>query len=71
MPNKNACALEFACILGRNIKCSVIIIIARVVSLIAQSLADRLELVNLPLGSLRDASVVDDVLRKDKIGKVR
>jgi len=24
---KNVCALEFACILGRNIKCSVIIII--------------------------------------------
>jgi len=27
MGSKNACALEFACILGRNIKCSVIIII--------------------------------------------
>jgi len=25
--SKNVCALEFACILGRNIKCSVIIII--------------------------------------------
>jgi len=27
MSSKNACAREFACILGRNIKCSVIIII--------------------------------------------
>jgi len=27
MGSKNECALEFACILGRNIKCSVIIII--------------------------------------------
>jgi len=27
MGSKNACTLEFACILGRNIKCSVIIII--------------------------------------------
>jgi len=27
MGGKNACALEFACILGRKIKCSVIIII--------------------------------------------
>jgi len=27
MGSKNACALEFACILERNIKCSVIIII--------------------------------------------
>jgi len=26
MGSKNACALELACILGRNIKCSVIII---------------------------------------------
>jgi len=27
MGSKNACALEFACILGLNIKCSAIIII--------------------------------------------
>jgi len=29
MGSKNAYALEFACILGRNIKCSVIIIIIK------------------------------------------
>jgi len=28
MSRKNVCALEFACIFGRNIKCSVIIIIS-------------------------------------------
>jgi len=32
MGSKYACALEFACILGRNIKCSVIIIIIIIVS---------------------------------------
>jgi len=32
MGSKNVCTLEFACILGRNIKCSIIIIIIIVVT---------------------------------------
>jgi len=34
---RNACALEFACILGRNIKCSVIIIIITYVTYVSRS----------------------------------
>jgi len=32
MCSKNACTLEFTCILGRNIKCSVIIIIIKLIT---------------------------------------
>jgi len=34
MGSKNGCALEFACILGLNIKCSVIIIIIIIIIII-------------------------------------